>query len=89
MPFVIAVLPHDFLGKFELLAQRETEEEAFALATTSHPFTAVQGKSADSDDDGPNPYSAIIWLGTLEDAYEGKLDKPIAIFYRGQPWSRD
>lgn len=82
MTYVIAVLQHDFLGKIEMMSQRETFEEVERIATAVNPF-------ADDDDlqQGENThYSSIIWEGTLDDPYTGALGKPLAIYYRGEAW---
>jgi hypothetical protein len=85
MPYIVAVLPHDFLGKFELMAQRDTEDEVRRIAQKKNPFD-LDDEATEIDEDRQHHYSAIIWEGTLEDSYEGTLGKPIAIYYRGVEW---
>jgi hypothetical protein len=86
MPYVVAVLPHDFLGKMEMMCERDTESEVRRLAESKNPF-AVSSGEPDDVDEKPHHYSAIVWEGTLEDSYRGTLSKPIAIYYRGVVWT--
>jgi hypothetical protein len=98
MPYIVAVLPHDFLGKMELMRQCQTEEEARLVAAGKNPFArdvkiseevlAAFG-DPDEDDDDEHHYSAIIWESTIDEAYEGNLGKPLAIYYRGVPWTAE
>ncbi len=88
MPYIVAVLPHDYLGKFEMMCQRDTEAEVRRIAEARNPFDAADGEP-DDEDGSQHHYSAIIWEGTLKDSYQGTLGKPIAIYYRGLEWKPD
>ncbi len=88
MPYVVAIVPHDFLGKMEMMCQCKTEAEARQIAAAKSPF-AVAGGEPDNDERERSSYSAIIWEGTFDDSYEGKLGKPLALYYRGVEWTPD
>ena len=86
MPYVVAVLPHDYLGKFEMMCERQTEAEVRRIAERKNPY-ADDSVPPEEDEGTEHHYSAIIWEGTFDEAYQGKLGKPIAIYYRGQEWT--
>jgi hypothetical protein len=82
MSYLVAILAHDFLGKIEMMAERETFEEAERIAQAENPF-APEAELSPTEN---GHYSAIIWEGKADMAYTGELGAPMAIFYRGKAW---